>query len=137
MNRPEEELELPAPIADRIRARDRSIALLTPEVDRAVIDSAHRYFSKTRRLVRPVRRWAPAVAAAVALVIIAIVAPFSELSDRRNLSVDDIDGSGQVDILDAFALARRRTAEPDIVEQTRIDELARRIVALSGRGTTL
>ena len=52
------------------------------------------------------------------------------------LLADDIDGSGVVDIRDAFALARMAGEDRTPAAQERIDALAMRVVALhaaSGR----
>ena len=105
-----------------------------PEVDRAVLDQAHRHFSLRYRRRR--FRWAASIAAAAAVVIFAFVlniarVPTTETS--REAAQDmarkydlytarksapavvssviakaqvDIDRNGRVDILDAFKLAR-------------------------------
>jgi hypothetical protein len=47
------------------------------------------------------------------------------------LAADDVDGSGQVDVLDAFALARRNAEHPDSAARIRIEALLARIVSLT------
>jgi hypothetical protein len=142
MNRPTDNFDqLPDSIVERLRARDRALAVLTPEADRAVRRAATDQFSQ-RRSRRRVRRWylpATGVAAAAAVAVIAIVVTRPFEADRGSVApapraqvvADDIDASGRVDILDAFALARAREADPDAATQARIDMLASRVVSLS------
>ena len=90
-----------------------------PEVDRAIMDRARKHFVGRRRL--PVR-WAASAAAAAAVIILVFALNISdersstqiaekfEVSRTRLVSAGlapDIDGSGRVDILDAFKLARQ------------------------------
>ncbi|MHC4061462.1 MAG: dockerin type I domain-containing protein, partial [Planctomycetota bacterium] len=109
-----------------------------PEVDRAVMDKVNRHSVRRRRLLL---RWVgPVAAAAAAAVIVFAVmfdggkerklseatAPYSEnraakqivaLTQRASAAGEiDIDGSGRVDILDAFKLARyiRSTDRPEM-----------------------
>jgi hypothetical protein len=82
------------------------------------------------------RRWAVTAAAAAVLVALLVVRPVGELG-RAPLVADDFDGSGRVDILDAFALARSRAADPARISQADIDALATRIVSLRSAARTL
>ena len=60
-------------------------------------------------------------------------APVEDLRVASVASVaNDIDGSGVVDILDAFALARMQAADRTPAAQAEIDALSMRIVALDG-----
>jgi len=85
------------------------------------------------------RRWAIPAAAAAAAVLIAVLVnrPLDEVGTDARHAADDVDGSGRVDILDAFALARARGADPARVTQGEIDTLAARIVSLRSAGTVL
>lgn len=86
--------------------------------------------SADRRGRRGGMRWAAGVAAAaVVLAAFLIVQPVPRLGP---FDPDDIDRSGRVDILDAFALARMR-AEGGPVTAAEIDALAMRVVALEPR----
>ena len=114
--------DLPDSIVARLERADRAQAIVDPRTDRAVVDEARRYFLavRPRRASKPVLRWAvPLAAAAAVLVAVLVVQPFDSLR-----APDDLDGSGRVDILDAFALARSQA------DQERIDALAARIVSL-------
>jgi hypothetical protein len=53
------------------------------------------------------------------------VRPFDSVS-----VADDVDGSGRVDILDAFALARLQAAGDAGIGDDRIEALAARVVSL-------
>jgi hypothetical protein len=98
--------ELPAAIVARLERQDRFVPIVAPRTDRAVADAARAYFAgRPRRAVARTRRWAvPLAAAAAILVAVLIVRPFDSL--REETLADDVDGSGRVDILAAFALAR-------------------------------
>jgi anti-sigma-K factor RskA len=125
--------ELPRALVERLRARERAVPMVTPAVDRAVEAAARAQFAPRRRANPGVRHWryAAAAAAAVALVALFIARPLDFTGVDRPRVADDVDGSGQVDILDAFALARTRAADPAAVSEGRIETLAARIVALS------
>lgn len=118
--------DLPEALVARLRAADRAQPIVDPRTDHAVLDSARRYFG-----VRPpsyglarAKRLVPAAAAAVLLVALLVMQPV----ERFVRHPDDVDRSGSVDILDAFALAR--TAG----DSERAAALAARIVALRERG---
>ncbi len=83
-----------------------------PEVDRAVMDQAHRRFVRRQRRSRLFRR-AGSIAAAAAVIIFAFSLNLIEKpgpTTSRSVLVEaqalDIDRNGRVDILDAFKLAR-------------------------------
>lgn len=81
-------------------------------VDGAILGMARRRLARRRRPVR-VLRWAAMGAAAAAVLVVAVTLT---VGPRREQAVavarEDIDRSGTVDILDAFALARRIEAGP-------------------------
>ena len=120
---------LPPAIASRLRRLDRAEAIFDPRSDRAVLEAARSYFAA--RPAAPARRsrWAlPLGAAAAVLLAAVLVRPLV----FHTPSADDVDGSGRVDVLDVLALARLRAAGGDAsgITDTRIEELAYRIVAL-------
>jgi len=124
--------DLPEALIERLRARERSVSQLTPAVDRAVLEAAKEQFAPRHSRPAVVRRWyyPAAAAAAVALIALFVARPFDDERPDALRLADDVDGSGQVDILDAFALARARAADPADVNADRIDSLMRRIVSL-------
>jgi hypothetical protein len=146
MNEAEQENDLPRRIAERLAAREGTVAVVTPHVDAAIARSAAEHFAgrpgrgrfaaPPRRLRHLPRRWAVTAAAAAVLVALLVVRPVGELG-RAPLVADDFDGSGRVDILDAFALARSRAADPARISQADIDALATRIVSLRSAARTL
>jgi hypothetical protein len=130
--------QLPDAIVKRLRVHDRGVSVATPRIDAAIHRAAEAQF--TRRFPRPaVRRWYyPAAAAAAAAVIAVIVTRpfdadrgFDQAAAQSQIVAEDVDASGRVDILDAFALARAREDDPSAASQARIDSLASRIVSLS------
>src|SRR5690606_34714823 len=125
-----------------------------PEVDAAVLSEARAYFgasaargaetprrwrtaaeaarARPRRPRRKPGRWAAGfAAAAVVLAALLVVGPLDRFS---RYDPADIDRSGRVDILDAFALARMRAGGAPIGE-AEIDAIAARAVALEPRRT--
>jgi hypothetical protein len=129
----EEPLEdLPDTIVARLARADRAQRIIDPRTDREIATQARRYFAGRPQRARRGLRWAvPLSAAAALLVAFLVVRPFG-------LGVspsDDVDGSGRVDILDAFALARLRANGGADVSEERIDALAARVVSLGSFGS--
>ncbi len=115
----------------RLRRLDRSQPIVDPRTDRAVLESAHRYFAARPVPARARRaRWALPLGAVAAMLLAAVlVRPL--VFDGSPPARDDVDGSGRVDILDVLALARMRAAgDAAGVTDARIEELAYRIVAI-------
>ena len=79
-----------------------------PEVDRVILDKASQRFVRPKRSIR-VFRWIGPTAAAAAIIIIACVFL------NQSTSQMDVDRNGQVNILDAFKLAKQiqSTNNPD------------------------
>ena len=126
-----ESIELPDELIDEMRRMDRSVAVLTPAVDRHVADAAAAHFRHRRpRLSNPVRRWAMAGTLAASLVVGALVLRVQTGIEPSPLA-NDVDGSGVVDILDAFALARTNQNRTPST-QARIDALIVDIVTVNG-----
>jgi hypothetical protein len=125
-----------------------------PAVDAAVRRQARSYFAGQRR-VRLWTRWGGAAAAAAVLAIGLRVAVFDrsqsadlkqaatkQATTRQQALAGDVDGSGAVDILDAFSVARgvkagRTLPEWDanhdgVVDQKDVDLIAGMAVAARG-----
>jgi len=96
---------LPPEIEARLRYDAERIEVLVPStVDKAVLSRAQERFAEIRR----VRSRAKAVwwmSAAACFVILALIA--GSLIRAPRFERADVDQNGRVDILDAFALARR------------------------------
>ena len=111
----EEHREL-ARLVDDLRGVGRGGGSVPPEVDRAVLSAAREHFAglalrRRRRRWRQVSGAAAGLAAAALLLVLALrpegpPAPASGVP--RVAEGPDLDGSGRVDILDAFLLARAR-----------------------------
>ena len=92
-----------------------------PEVDRAILDMAHKHITAGPRHRLSVLRWAGAASAVAAVIIIMVILSFPGpdtmmRSDSSPIFAKaDIDGNGRTDILDAFTLARHieRTDKPN------------------------
>ncbi len=121
---------LPESLIAELKRADQAGPLITAKVDRAVADLAREQFSSRpdrRRRASPV--WLAAAASLVLAVFVlqtqyAPEAPVSEL-------YGDVDGSGQVDIADVLALARRGGRD---ISQAELDAFALRVVSLSDDG---
>lgn len=124
--------QLPDTLVERLKQRERMVGLLTPAADRAVLEAAREQFGAREASRAAHRRWQypAAAAAAVALLALFIAQPFHHAAVEESRMADDVDGSGRVDVLDVFALARARADGADAVSQNRIDRLADRIVSL-------
>ena len=120
--------QLPDDLVEHLR-RDRRTTLLVPrEIDRAVLRKAEAHFRgrDRREAGHSWRRYLPVAAGLLVAVVLA-----RQFTLAPDTGMADIDGSGQVNILDAFALARRRAGGDTTVSQARIDELAGQVVSLS------
>jgi len=117
-----------------------------PEVDRAVMDRAHKHFDAIQSYKQKRRRvhWAWRIAAAAAVVIFAFsldltkqTGPTTDSLSLSKIQPADIDRNGRVDILDAFKLARhiesadRTETEWDINGDGLIDRSDVDVVALA------
>ena len=130
----EEHIELPDELIDGLADLDRAVAVLSPETDRRIVEAARAHFARrpSRRALVSKRRWALAGSLAASLLVGVLFwraqTPVETL--RVATVANDIDGSGAVDILDAFALARMERGGPTAAVQARIEALAASIVAL-------
>jgi hypothetical protein len=114
---------LPDELVARLKELDRSRPIVDPRTDRAILDRAHATFASRPERTTRTRGWRAPLAAAAAIVLaVLLVQPMRELGRDAN----DVDGSGRVDVLDAFALARAGDYE-------RSADLAAQIVALTPR----
>jgi len=152
----EEGVDLPDELIEGLERIDKAVAVMSPEADRRIAEAAKAHFAQRPRRARTGGfRWAMAGSLAASILVgVLFWRAQTPMEPIRVASVgrvpNDIDGSGAVDILDAFALARMaregrvsatrattdslpRTARTDRASatQTEIDALAMRIVALN------
>lgn len=96
---------LPPEIEARLRYDAQRVAVLVPPaVDEAVLSRAQERFAKIRRRRSRAKKvwWMSAAACFAALALLA-----GSLINAPRFERADVDRNGRVDILDAFALARR------------------------------
>ena len=125
-----ERIELPSDLIREMKRLDKSLAVLTPDVDRRVAAAAAEHFRRRPARARAAtRRWAMAGGLAASLVIGVFLVRMQTTPGSAPLA-NDIDGSGVVDILDAFALTRMNQGPP-AASQAEIDALITNIVALN------
>ena len=126
-----ESIELPNELVEGLKRVDTSIAVLTPAVDRGVFEAAAAHFGeRPRGATRPARHWAMVGTLAASLMVgLFLVRMQSDV--EQSLPANDYDGSGVVDILDAFALAQMNSNLGEAT-QVEIDALIMQIVALNG-----
>ena len=123
--------QLPGDLIQEMERLDKSLAVFAPDVDRRVAAAAAEHFRHRPERARPAtRRWAMAGGLAASLVVGAFLVRMQTTPGPAPLA-NDIDGSGVVDILDAFALARMNQ-DPPAASQAEIDALITNIVALKG-----
>ena len=112
-----ESIELPSDLVEGSKRLDKFVAVLTPSVDCRVSKAA-------------AGRWA-LVGALAASLVVGVFLERMQTGMEPALLANDIDGSGVVDILDAFALARVNGGLAQ-GPQAEIDALIMHIVALNG-----
>ena len=132
----EPEAVAPQGLAEDLAGLYETDVPVPPEVDEAIVAMAHKQFApRNRRAVvvpfRPAYRWAAAGVLAAAAVLALVVLPEwlgrplqharrARIATAQETAREDVDGSGEVDILDAFTLARHiesgapQTAEWDM-----------------------
>ena len=134
----DEDLDLPDELIQGLARLDKAVAVMSPDADRRIAEAARAHFGERPRRARAAgRRWAMAGSLAASLLVgVLFWRTQTPVEDLRVASVasaaNDIDGSGVVDILDAFALARMQAADRTPAAQAEVDALSMRIVALDG-----
>src|SRR5687767_10762272 len=129
--------QLPAVLAEQLRTVASKTALFVPlSRDETVLSRAREHFAEVRRRPNRFSRvWWTAAAACIAIVAVAGLSLF----EKTRYEQADADHGGRVDILDAFALARRlqqgSATGPDlngdgIVNKADVDAIAVRAVKL-------
>jgi hypothetical protein len=113
----ESEPEIPDRLVEDVRVLLEPELSVPPEIDRAILDRANRHFTerqfgKTQRRFRWVALWKVAAAAAVVIFAFSLdlhKKPQQIVYDSTMAKMDaaDFDRDGQVNILDAFKLAKQ------------------------------
>jgi len=109
------DLRIPPKLSNDLKAIFEPQVGVPPEIDHAVMDRAHKYFSAVQsgQIRRRRVHWAWRIAAAAAVIIFAFsldltkqAGPPADRFSHGKTQAVDIDRNGRVDILDAFKLAR-------------------------------
>jgi hypothetical protein len=144
-----EEPQAPPKLAAALKELPARRVFVPPAVDQAVLRAARRHLAGPERSgFERFRVWLgwPAVAAAgLALLVLIGVFATGPIGSRRSVAREDINGDGQVDVLDAFQLARDlpagRQPAPDLdlngdgaVDRRDVEALAARAVKLEKGG---
>lgn len=137
--------QAPARLIRALKALQSEPVFVPPASDAAILRRARQQFDPEPTRPPSVwwRAWIPWVAAAASLCLVVVV---GWLATSRNptgvaSAPEDVNGDGQVDILDAFQLAReveggqppavRDFDQDGVVDQADVEFVARRIVKLN------
>jgi hypothetical protein len=143
-DRQQEALEAPPGLVAALNRASKPPIFIPPTVDEAILHSARRHLS---RRVEPGPRWALifrwVAAAATVVLLLAILPRFvrKPTPAPTGFASGDVSHDGQIDILDAFALARAlKTGTPpnprlDVNGDGVVDE--RDVAALAARAVRL
>lgn len=96
----------PAKLAAAFKSLRRDPIFVPPSVDEAILREAREHFQKLRPMPSVWRRFAPWTALAASVVGLAWAGALFFKTPTRLALRNDVNGDGQVDILDAYALAR-------------------------------
>jgi hypothetical protein len=142
---PPEEPQAPARLVQALKALRAERVFVPPSVDEAILRRARQQLEPAPpRIPSPWwRAWVPWVAAAASLCLVVVVGWLATSRHPTGVASvpEDVNGDGQVDILDAFQLARElesgkppaaRDLDRDgIVDQADVELVARRAVKLA------
>jgi len=104
----QEELKAPPRLVEALRQVAAQRIFVPPAIDQTILKAAERQLSHSRR--RPavrVWRWAAGLATASAMVVAIGLVTTQSRHSAPAFAVEDVNQDGQIDILDAFALARQ------------------------------
>lgn len=121
---------LPDSLIAELRKADKSSPLITAKVDRTVANLAHEQFSSRPGKHRHAAPAWLAVAATMVLAVFLLQTKYQPETDITELYTD-VDKSGQIDIADVLALARRNGRK---ITQAELDAFALRVVSLADNG---
>ena len=99
-----ESLQAPAKFAEALRNSQKKRVFVSPQVDEKILAQARQQLLEPRSRFPFLPRWA---AMAASLVLIGGLIFAVTQTRTRNFAAEDINRDGVVDILDAFALARK------------------------------
>ncbi|HEY7118685.1 MAG TPA: dockerin type I domain-containing protein [Tepidisphaeraceae bacterium] len=143
-NEQEEQLDLPPALVDALRAAYGRRPEIPSGVDDAILSAARDQFARRRRM-RMAIRWGAAAATGLAAVLALVVFLHRPLHPSRPIARGDINADGQLNMVDALALARRLAAHDrldskwdingdGVIDQKDVDAIANASVSLKQTG---
>jgi hypothetical protein len=144
-DRPPEEPQAPARLVHALKAMRAERVFVPPSLDEAILRRARQQLEPApARIPSPWwRAWMPWVAAAASLCLVMVVGWLATSRTPHVASVpEDVNGDGQVDVLDAFQLARELEAgkpaarsldldQDGVVDRADVELIARHAVRLT------
>jgi hypothetical protein len=140
-----EDLDLPKPLADALRDAYTYQPEIPTRIDHSILSTGHAKFAQRRRH-RLIVRWGTGVAAGLAAVITLVII-LRPTPPAKPIARGDINTDGQVNMVDALALAKHLAAndQPDPawdinhdgkIDQADVQALASAAVSLNQTGLT-
>ena len=104
----DEELEAPPRLIEALRQASSERIFIPPAIDRTILKAAEKQLNRSGR-VRALRVWWWPRLTAVSAVVVAFALVTSQWQRvaKGRFALEDVNHDGQIDILDAFALARQ------------------------------
>ena len=149
-SQPDSESRLPEDqLPENLRADLAAMFSRSPHVsgdlDRSILEAGRLTLQGVRTSRRKLATWAAAACAAACLTVAVLTLDPFGVDDARQFARADLDRSGDVDILDAFYLARHLDGgeefDPNLdvngdgrIDQRDVDFLAYRAVSITGSG---
>src|SRR6266446_3702264 len=104
----DEGLNAPPRLIEALRQASSERHFVPPAIDRTILKAAERQLRPSGpHRVRRIWWWTGLAAASAVVVAFAVVTTSWQHSANGQFAVEDINRDGQIDILDAFALARQ------------------------------
>jgi len=132
-----EEPKAPAKLVAALKEPPARRAFVPPSVDAAILRAAQQHFAKPQpRFARALRSWLLWPTVATACLALAGLAYFASHSSQPQLAREDVNRDGEVDILDAFQLAReaqsgaKPTTESDLNHDGLVDRRDAELIAI-------
>jgi len=104
----DEELKAPPRLIEALKRASSERIFVPPAIDQTILKAAQRQLSPLRRArARRVWWWTGLATASAVVVAFALVTAQWHRSASGRFALEDVNRDGQIDILDAFALARQ------------------------------
>lgn len=108
-----DESDLPKPFAEALRSAYGHRTEIPLRLDDAVLDAGRAKFDSRRR-IRLIVRWGTGLAAGLAAVIVLAVTLHRPAAPAKAVVKGDVNADGQVNMVDALALAKRIDAKTKV-----------------------